>query len=540
MVDRAGRWCCMTEQHQADLPTTCLPTWDIGELPEPKPLGWSNLAGFIGPGIVMCGIQIGGGEWLFGPAITAKYGGGLMWIATVAIVCQVFYNVECGRYALYTGEPVFTGFLRTRPGPGFWVSIAVLLSLGSLIPGLSTNAAVLITSMYLDRPPTADDAVIVNSIAYACLALVVLPVLVGGKVYNVLQVVMTAKVFVVLGFCLFVGIFFVSAQGWIDVFGGFLKFGNVPVDDGTGGERVVNAFAHLAEHGELPVIALTSVAVLGAFAGYAGGGGLSNSTYSNFVRDKGWGMGSQVGAIASAVGGRNVSLSHIGKVFVINDENLRKWRGWWRYILTDQFFIWMPGCFMGMALPALLSIEFAASSPMYGQQLEYAQSLIAADGIRHAPGLSASSRELLWTLTLIVGLMVFLPSQMSIVDDISRRWTDIIWSSNRRIRSRLKPHQASRIYYSILAIYVLWSFISATIFLMFGDAPRLMVLVIANLNNVALGVTAFHVLWLNRNLLPEPLRPRWYNQLGICACGVFYCGIAVLVFCARILPLLIN
>ena len=40
-----------------------------------------------------------------------------------------------------------------------------------------------------------------------------------------------------------------------------------------------------------------NIAMLGAFAGYAGGGGLSNSTYSNFVRDKGWGMGSRVGAI---------------------------------------------------------------------------------------------------------------------------------------------------------------------------------------------------------------------------------------------------
>lgn len=521
-----------------DLPQTCLPTWDVAELPEPAPLGLRNLSGFIGPGIVMCGIQIGGGEWLFGPAITARYGGGLMWIATVAIVVQAFYNIECGRYALYTGEPVFTGFMRTKPGPGFWVSVAMMLTLSSFIPGLSTNAAVLLVSMHLDRPPTVDEAWLVNTVAYICLGIVVLPVLVGGKVYNMLQVIMTAKVFIVLGFCLFIGVFFVSAQGWISIFSGFVQFGNVPVDDGHGGETVVNAFRHRMQTGEWPTIALANIAVLGAFAGYAGGGGLSNSTYSNFVRDKGWGMGSQVGAIASAVGGRNVSLSHIGKVFEISEENLRRWKGWWKYILTDQLLIWVPGCFMGMALPALLSVEFAEQSAMFGRDVAYAQPLISADGLRHAAGLSESVRQALWMATLFVGLMVFLPSQISIVDDFARRWTDIIWSANQKVRHRMKPHQANRIYYFLLAAYVLWSFLAATIFLMFGNAPTLMVTVIANLNNVALGLTAFHILWLNRNLLPKPLRPGWFSQAGIAACGVFYFGIALLVFWVKILPLL--
>ena len=101
----------MPDSNSSHLPKTALPTWSVAELTAPKRLGWSNIKGFIGPGIVMCGIQIGGGEWLLGPEITAKYGGSLMWIATIAIICQVFYNMECGRYALYTGEPVFTGFM---------------------------------------------------------------------------------------------------------------------------------------------------------------------------------------------------------------------------------------------------------------------------------------------------------------------------------------------------------------------------------------------------------------------------------------------
>ena len=142
-----------------------IPPWGTADLPAPKPLGLSNLAGLIGPGIVMCGIQIGGGEWLFGPDVTAKYGGGLMWIATIAIITQAFYNIECGRYALYCGEPVFTGFMRTAPGPAFWIGVTLIMSLSSLIPGLSTNAAVLIATLWMGRPPTGGDSFLVNTIA---------------------------------------------------------------------------------------------------------------------------------------------------------------------------------------------------------------------------------------------------------------------------------------------------------------------------------------------------------------------------------------
>ena len=133
-----------------------------------------------------------------------------------------------------------------------------------------------------------------------------------------------------------------------------------------GHETTVNLVQYRLTEGTWPLIALSNIAVIGAFAGYAGGGGLSNSTYSNFVRDKGWGMGSVVGAIPSAIGGRHVTLSHVGKVFVINETNLGRWKMWWRYVLVDQIYVWAPGCFMGMALPALLSLEFAPYSELTG------------------------------------------------------------------------------------------------------------------------------------------------------------------------------
>jgi hypothetical protein len=528
----------MSEAPDARRARAYLPPWGVDELPEPAPLSPRHWTRFIGPGIVMMGIQIGGGEWLLGPEITARYGGGLLWIATVAIFLQVFYNLECGRYALYCGEPIATGFLRSRPGPGFWIGVLLFLSLSSLIPGLSTNAAAVLASIWLDRPAGSEDRDLVMALAYACLFIVALPVLVGGKIYDTLQAVMTGKVIIVLGFCLIVGTTLVSASHWKNIATGFLRFGDVPVEH-DGRESLVNAIGHRIDEGVWPVIALGNIAVLGAFAGYAGGGGLANSTYSNYVRDKGWGMGRRVGAIASAIGGRGIQLSHLGKVFPLDSENLRRWRGWRRYLWTDQFIIWAPGCVMGMALPALLSLEFAPHSPIYREthRLEWAQAIVTADGMRHYPGFSPAVAEVFWIAMLVVGIIVLLPSQMSIVEDFSRRWTDIIWSSNRRVRESMPEDRVKVIYYSFLGAYVLWTFVAATIFSRYGT-PKMMTLIIANLNNLAIGVTSFHLLWVNTHLLPREVRPRWGSRLGLAACGVFYLGLAVLVFATKQWPVI--
>jgi hypothetical protein len=391
-------------------------------------------------------------------------------------------------------------------------------------------------SLWLDRPPGDADRGLVTFLAYVFLLAVALPVLVGGKIYNMLQAIMTVKIVAVLSFCLIVGVSCVSWSSWWNVFSGFGKIGTLPtVVDGR--ETTVNVFQHWLNEGTWPVIALGNIAVIGAFAGYAGGGGFSNAAFGNFVRDKGWGMGSVVGAIPSAIGGRRVTLSHVGKVFVINPENLQRWRGWWWYILVDQVYVWAPGCFMGMALPALLSMEFAPFSSLTGAKLEWAQSLITADGLRHAPQFSATVAKLLWIVTVVVGMLVMLPSQMAVVDDFSRRWTDILWSGSRRVRGSLSGNAVKRIYYTILGIYVLWTAVFTYLFSIYGT-PKLMTLVIANLNNLAIGFTSFHLLWINCRLLPAELRPRWYHRAGVVGCGGFYLGIAALVFWTKQVPMI--
>jgi hypothetical protein len=269
-------------------------------------------------------------------------------------------------------------------------------------------------------------------------------------------------------------------------------------------------------------------------------------------------MGKLVGAIPSAVGGRHITLSHVGKVFPLSNGNLRRWSGWWKYIMLDQLLIWGPGCFMGMALPALLSLQFADHSPVYShvvaKEQDQPQAVLTADGIRHSPQFSpkvagetgastkpSSLAEGLWTIALLVGLAVFLPSQMSVVEDFSRRWTDTIWSSNQHVRKTMKSHQVKYIYYSILILFVLATLLVWILFTWLdshGSPQNLMVAVIANFNNLAIGITSLMILWINRNLLPPQLQPRWYHQAGIFCCGVFYIGLFFLVIIAKFGPML--
>src|SRR5688500_6924312 len=99
-----------------------LPPWQIGELPAPPPFSLRNLMRVLGPGAVLAATSVGGGEWLVGPALAVRYSSSVFLIATLAIVLQVVFNLEAIRYTLYTGEPIYGGIMRLKPGPKFWAT----------------------------------------------------------------------------------------------------------------------------------------------------------------------------------------------------------------------------------------------------------------------------------------------------------------------------------------------------------------------------------------------------------------------------------
>ena len=109
-------------------------------------------------------------------------------------------------------------------------------------------------------------------------------------------------------------------------------------------------------------------------------------------------MGDKIGAIPSAIGGRTISLSHVGKAFRIDRDNLALWRGWYRHILRDQIGIWMVCSFIGMALPCMLSLQFIRNAPVSGNRV----AAMTAEGI--AAHFTTYS-QFWWSITLVVSFL---------------------------------------------------------------------------------------------------------------------------------------
>jgi hypothetical protein len=522
---------CKGELSAAPHPgSRAMPRWDLGELPQPPRLTLRSWALLIGPGMVAAGAAIGGGEWLAGPLTTARYGGAILWLATVSIFSQVFYNLEICRYTLYCGEPILVGKFRTLPGPIFWLFVYILLDFGSVFPYLVANAATPLGAVILGEIPNVEKTYNVlgsaltgqeflRYLTYVVFLLALVPLVFGGKVYNSLKAIMAFKIVVVFGFLLTVAFLFSTADTWIDILTGFFKFGSVPVvgTDADAPPVVDNFFVAWWEGRKLPEIDLTMIAVLGALAAISGNGGLTNTATSGYVRDQGWGMGHHVGAIPSVVGGRNLKLSHCGMVFPHTAESFAKFRGWYRFLLRDQLMVWMPACFVGVALPSMLSVQFL---PRGAQADSWVAAGMTADGLRDAVG--PQFGQFFWLMTLFCGFLVLAPSAASTFDGVLRRWVDLCWTAIPFIR-RWDPHKIRWLYFGAVCGYAVFGLTALSLW-----NPRQLLSWATCIYNVALGFSCFHVLVANTTLLPKEIRPNWFIRLGLVFGGLFFLALAVI------------
>jgi hypothetical protein len=245
--------------------------------------------------------------------------------------------------------------------------------------------------------------------------------------------------------------------------------------------------------------------LIGAFAAFSGCGGVTNLTLSSWARDKGYGMGSVVGYIPTAVGGQSVHLAHTGSVFETKPAALERWRGWWRIVRADQWGIFFLGALVGMALPGVLYTSLIArGTDLRG--LNIASELARALSERAGP-----------SLTIVVAVMsawILFKVQIDILESNVRAITDILWGASRRVRAF---SDVRRVYYAVLALSVLWGAVALTL-----TQPIILLQLAANVAGLVFVLAALHVLRVNTTLLPQPLRPPLWRRLGLALMAAFY------------------
>ena len=489
-----------------------LPPWEVAELPEPLPFSIRNAFKIIGPGAIMLAASIGGGEWLVGPATVIKHGPNVLWIATVAIVLQLIFNLEGIRYTLYTGEPAISGIMRLKPGCRFWGGAYVLLTAFQLgVPALAPAAAVTVFGMMQNRVPVAApsdqewqdvahagaveaDALLRNQeqqaakdarfnlkITYGVILVTLLILMFGGTIERMLEWASWFMIAYIFIFLIAVNVWFVKADVWAGTLRGFFSFGEWP----TGIEPLLMA----------------------SFFATAGSGGIGNLTISNWIRDKGFGMGAVVGAIPSAVGAKQIHLSHVGKVFAITSENLRRWRTWWRYVVIDQVWVWALGCFLGM----FLNVNLAQAIIPKGTDL----SKIGA-GAFQAQYMAEHFWSALWILGLLNGFWILFSTQLGNTDVLVRTLTDTLWTASSRVR-QWRDGSIAKVYYSLLFVFTAWGLIAVHL----GTAMQLFQY-LATMAGVVMSIAGVQLYLVNTRLLPRELQPSWWRKAALLLCSLAY------------------
>jgi hypothetical protein len=465
-----------------------LDPWQRAELPlppSPSGLGWFAA---VGPGVIVLGLSIGSGEFLLGPAVFVRHGLSLLWVTTVAVLLQAVFNTEVMRYTLATGEPVFTGFMRTRPSSTAWAWFyTVLYCLQFGWPAFAGTAAGAIFFLFAGQLPVGTDGTAIYYIGVGIFLACAMVLLTGRRIERTLEILNWVLVATILGGFLVMAMVFVPRQTWaagLAALGGF---------DLAGGRFNL-----------LPAGA--DFFLVGALVAYSGAGGIVNITLSNWARDRGYGMAERAGYIPALAGGR-VHLAHCGFTYAPDAESARRWHGWWRIVRADQWGVFALGAIVGMLLPALLYVTFLPAGTDI-QGLGISAALASRVGAVSGPALGGT--------IAFLGAWILFKTQLDNLEGMTRAITDMLWTGSPRVRA-WRGGDVRAVYYAVLGLLVLWGIVALRL-----AQPIVLLKVSANIAGFILIVASLHLLYVNTRLLPSHVRPPAWRRAALVGVAVFY------------------
>jgi hypothetical protein len=444
-----------------------------GELPPlkykdlPEPIKWKQM---IGPSILILGASIGSGEFVLWPYLTAHYGFAIWWACMLGILTQYFVNMEIERWTLATGECSVISYCRLSK---HWAwAFLLMTAVPWAWPGWATGAASALSFMIGG-----------DHVVYAILGLIAVGIAIstGPVVYNTvekLQEVMVV-IMIVLSVAFFLITFNLASVG--AMVEGTLRVGHIP------------------EGISLPLL-------LGAIA-YAGAGGALNLAQSNYIRDKGYAMGKYVGRITSPITGRAEPIPSTGFIFEPTEDNMRKWRGWWKAANWDHLITFF---FLGSLSLILLSL--IAYNTVYGiEGLGKGFDFIKNEGIEIGKLYGALFKNIFW----LMGVFILFTTELGVMDIVARVCTDIVkvnWMRESKISDRA-------VYFAILWIEIAFGIL----ILLSGITKPLLLLVIGScLNGVVMFFYSMLLLYFNNRVIPKQLQMGKIRFIALVWASGFY------------------
>jgi hypothetical protein len=290
---------------------------EIRDLPEPM-----SLRRMVGPGVVAVGIGLAAGEIILWPYLTSIGGLGLLWLALTTLVVQTVINMEIERYTLATGQTVVAAFSRWWKGWG--IAICLAGAFQYVWPGWATSGSTVFTYLVGGGDP----------VWVTVIALGVIGVLLSASkvIYRTVERVEIVKVGLTLFFLAIVVIFVISAASW-----------------GEGARETATGFGQIPD-------GVTFTMLLSAI-GAAGAGGVHNLVLSNWIRDKGYGMGAHVPRLVSPITGQEEAAGTDRYAFPQDEANLARWKTWWKRANAEHVMTFSLVCVVTITIMSLLAYE---------------------------------------------------------------------------------------------------------------------------------------------------------------------------------------
>lgn len=452
MTETAG-----SEQGKTTLPSKYLPAVEFRDLPEPV-----RLRKITGASVIILATAIGSGEVILWPYITSQIGFAFIWAAVVGFGIQYFLNMEIERYTLATGESAITGFARHWK-PWWWLFIIFALC-QNFWPGWATGAATTL-SFILGLGESAP----IVPITIAALAAIGITLTLSPVVYQWVEKIQGVLVALIMLFVIVAIPVATTSEAW-----------GALVTEGIGG------MGFPVGHESLGIALL-----LGALA-FAGAGGANNLVQSNYIRDKGMGMGQRIPRIVSPITGHEESRPSLGYVFPTDAENMRRWRGWWRVANWEQFITFFV---IGVVTLVVMCVLAYSTLPVGLVKQEDLAFLLMEGQV-----LQDTVAPWFGTAFWAAALFALFSTNLGIID-----------YTCRLIADQLKIHalkdsafwSESKIY----AAFVWLMIVVGSVILMSGvNQPFLLVVISSSIAGVQMFIYSGLLIQLNRKALPKPIR----------------------------------